>query len=86
MSHREFPINTSYPPNPSLIRVSPTIRNEVTGEEYRPVVDLFWNDDTKQVDVTYEGPVSDAAKVFVNQFGAHLSTYIINRMKEKESQ
>lgn len=59
----------------SFIRISPTI---LVDGEHRPVVDIYWNFDTKQIDAKYEGPVSDAVKTLMDQFAEEFAQYIIN--------
>ena len=67
-------------PHISFIRISPTI--DLDGE-YKPVLDIYWNKETKQVDYRYEGPVSDALNILMNQFAERLFQYFKEQLKQE---
>ena len=67
----------------SLIRVSPTIESK-SGEIQKPVVDLYWDNETKQIEVSYKGPVSDAAKLFMDEFADQLHVFFKSDLHKGE--
>jgi hypothetical protein len=68
----------------SLILIAPVIR-DLDGTEHRPKVDIFWNEDIKQIDVKYTGGVSDAAKLLCDQFAAQMWEFFKERIAERET-
>ncbi len=59
----------------SVLRVTPHIN--LDGTSHNPVVDIYWNQETKQLDAKYDGPVSGAVKTLMDQFAKSFTEYLI---------
>lgn len=58
--------DTEVEPSPhSFIYIAPKIDDD--GNEYKPEVEIFWNSDTKKVDLRHSGEVSEAAIHFFDE-------------------
>jgi hypothetical protein len=62
--------------SPSVFRICPTIREAETSEPFCPIVDIYWNQETKELDVKYDGPISGAVKTLMNQFAEMFTNHI----------
>ena len=71
------------PSTTSFLRISPRV--ELDGKTHLPVVDIFWNTETEQVDVSFEGSVSDAAKSFMLVLGETMMDHFIAIQKETDN-
>jgi len=73
-----FKITNYTPTRFSLLLIRPNIHDgDIT---HTPEIDIFWNFDTKQVDVKYDGPISDAVKTLMDQFAESFGKFLIEKI------
>jgi hypothetical protein len=68
--------NIAFNSQPSIFRICPNIRETETSEPFCPIVDIYWNQETKELDVKYDGPISGAVKTLMNQFAETFTSFI----------